>query len=61
MRETLENILIVAGLRRPVWRLAYELEGKECTVKLTRYADGVRDEKLLANAHPHGTWIEWLA
>jgi hypothetical protein len=61
MKETLEDILTVAGLRRPVWRLAFELAGKECTVNLVRYADGVRDEKLLANAHPHGSWIEWLA
>jgi hypothetical protein len=60
MKETLEDILTVAGLRRPVWRLAFEFDGKECTVNLIRYADGVRDEKILANAHPHGTWIEWL-
>jgi len=61
MKQTLEDILTIAGLRRPVWRLAFELVGKECTVALIRYADGVREEKLLANAHPHGTWIEWLA
>lgn len=61
MKQTLEDILTVAGLRRPVWRLAFEFDGKECTVSLIRYADGLRDEKLLANAHPHGNWIEWLA
>jgi hypothetical protein len=61
MKQTLEDILTVAGLRRPVWRLAFELAGKECTVSLIRYEDGTRDEKLLANAHPHGAWIEWLA
>jgi hypothetical protein len=62
MKQALEDILTVAGLRRPIWRLAFEWDGtKECTVVLIRYADGVRDEKLLANAHPHGTWIEWLA
>lgn len=61
MKEALEDILTVAGLRRPVWRLAFEWDGtRECTVSLIRYADGVRDETLLANAHPHGTWIEWL-
>lgn len=61
MKQTLEDILTIAGLRRPIWRLAFELAGKECTVSRIRYADGVREEKLLANAHPHGTWIEWLA
>ena len=61
MKEALENILTVAGLRRPVWRLSFEFDGKECVLSLIRYHDGVRDERVLANAHPHGTWIEWLA
>jgi hypothetical protein len=61
MKESLENILIVAGLRRPVWRLSFEFEGNESALSLTRYHDGVRDERLLANAHSHGAWIEWLA
>ena len=61
MKEALENILIVAGLRRPVWRLSFEFDGKDCVVLLIRYADGARDERLLAHAHPHGTWLEWLA
>jgi hypothetical protein len=61
MREALENMLVVAGLRRPIWRLAFEFDGKECVVSLIRYHDGIRDEQILANAHPHGTWLEWLA
>jgi hypothetical protein len=61
MRESLENILTVAGLRRPVWRLAFEFDGKDCTLRLIRYHDGERHERLLAHAHPHGTWLEWLA
>lgn len=61
MKEALESILTIAGLRRPVLRLAFEFDGKECTVARIRYHDGVREEKILANAHPHGTWIEWLA
>jgi hypothetical protein len=61
MKEALESILTVAGLRRPVLRLAFEFDGKECTVARMRYGDGVRDENVLANAHPHGTWLEWLA
>jgi hypothetical protein len=61
MREALENMLVVAGLRRPIWRLAFEFDGKECVISLIRYHDGIRDEQILANAHPHGTWLEWLA
>jgi hypothetical protein len=61
MKEALENILTVAGLRRPVWRLSFEFDGRDCVVLLVRHADGARDERLLARAHPHGTWLEWLA
>jgi len=61
MKEALENILIVAGLRREVWRLSFEFDGKECVLALIRYHDGVREERTLAHAHPHGTWMEWLA
>jgi len=61
MKEALENILTVAGLRHEVWRLSFEFDGKECMLALIRYHDGVRDERMLAHAHPHGTWMEWLA
>jgi hypothetical protein len=61
MKEALENILIVAGLRRPIWRLAFEFDGVDCTLSLSCYHDGARDERPLARAHPHGTWLEWLA
>ncbi len=62
MRETLHDILTVAGLRRPVYRLSFEgvLEGRYVLTWL-RYHDGVRDEHELALAHPHGTWLEWFA
>ena len=61
MREALENILTIAGLRRPVFRLSFEYDGQLYTLSLIRYADGVREETRLASCHPHGTWIEWLA
>jgi hypothetical protein len=60
MREALESILTIAGLRRPVWRLSFEYDGALYTLSVIRYADGVRDGTRLANCHPHGTWIEWL-
>jgi hypothetical protein len=72
MREALESILTIAGLRRPVWRLSFEFDavnrndgtggiGDAYILSLIRYGDGVRDERRLGHAHPHGTWLEWLA
>ena len=61
MKQGLEDILAVAGLRQPVWRLAFEYDGALYVLSAIRYSDGVRQEKRLASAHPHGTWLEWLA
>ncbi len=60
MREVLESMLVIAGLRRPVWRLSFEFDGMLYLLSAIRYADGVREETRLASCHPHGTWIEWL-
>jgi hypothetical protein len=63
MRAALEDTLTAAGVRRPVLRLSYEMEkfGGDCALKLIRYHDGTREERMLASCHPHGTWIEWRA
>jgi len=61
MRQALEDILTVAGLRRPVWRLSFEYDGELYILSAIRYADGTRQEHRLASCHPHGTWLEWLA
>ncbi len=61
MREALESILAVAGLRRPVWRLSFEYDGSLYVLSVIRYRDGTREETRLASCHPHGTWLEWLA
>ena len=61
MRQALEDILVVAGLRRPVWRLSFEFDGELYILSSIRYEDGVRQETRLASCHPHGTWLEWLA
>ncbi len=61
MKEALDDILTVAGLRRPVWRLAFEYDGKEYLLSLISYRDGLREARVLANSHPHGRWIEWRA
>ena len=61
MREALESILTVAGLRRPVWRVSFEYDGQLYILSVIRYRDGTREETRLASCHPHGTWIEWCA
>ncbi len=62
MREALDHILVVAGLRRPVWRLALEWEGENrYPLRLICYRNGIRKERALALCDPHGTWIEWQA
>jgi hypothetical protein len=61
-RAALDDLLITASLRRPVWRLSFE--GKvsgEAPLILYEYGDGVRTNHLLAQAQPHGAWLEWLA
>ncbi len=48
MREVLENILVVAGLRRPVFRLAMEFDGADYALSLIGYDDGTREQRCLA-------------
>jgi hypothetical protein len=61
MRDALESILTIAGLRRPVMRLSLEYNGLDAELTSIRYSDGVRDERMLAISHPHGRWLEWRA
>ena len=62
MRDALEDLLTIAGLRRPVWRLGFEMEPDlRYRLAISRYRDGAVERRLLAEAHPHGTWLEWLA
>ncbi len=61
MKAAFSDVLTVAGLRRPVWRLSYEGRGNnENRLTLRHYHDGTLDERVLARAHPHGAWLEWL-
>jgi hypothetical protein len=61
MKEALESMLVIAGLRRPIWELSFEYDGREYLVALSRHHDGVKTQRVLANSHPHGTWLEWRA
>lgn len=62
MREALDNLLTLAALRRPIWRLSLEGRlGGKTPLQLYRYRDGTRDKRVLGQAHSHGGWLEWLA
>ncbi|HEY1963095.1 MAG TPA: DUF2332 domain-containing protein [Rhizomicrobium sp.] len=60
MRQALEDFLIGASLRRPIWRVSLEgsLQG-ETSLTLGRYDDGQKQVRTLAVCHPHGSWMEW--
>jgi hypothetical protein len=60
MRAALDDLLVAASLRRPLWRLSWEgtLSG-EAPLLLHGYRDGVRSTRLLAQCQAHGAWLEW--
>ncbi|MGH6871439.1 MAG: DUF2332 domain-containing protein [Rhizomicrobium sp.] len=62
MRDALDDILTMAGLRRPLWRLSAEgslVSAGEVPLLLSRYHDGTKNTRQLALCHPHGAWLEW--
>jgi hypothetical protein len=62
MREALDNILIMASLRRPVWRLSCEgslTSVGEAPMRLRCYVDGRKESRMLAAYQSHGSWLEW--
>jgi len=62
MKQALTALLIIAGLRRPLWHLSFEFDGGEdYAVTLSRHGDGAANRETLAVAQPHGAWIEWRA
>ena len=56
-RKRLTHVLKDASEKRPVWQIA--LEGSDPKLSITRYREGTRETKILADASPHGWWIEW--
>jgi hypothetical protein len=58
-REALDSLMVIAGLRRPVWRLSMEWAAGDYPLTLTRYADGTTETRLLAFCDPQGGSMEW--
>ncbi|MDE1937648.1 MAG: DUF2332 domain-containing protein [Alphaproteobacteria bacterium] len=62
MREALDAILVMASLRRPVWRISLEgTRSGDNPLLLYSYRGGNKEKRTLGLCHPHGTWLEWLA
>ena len=61
MRETLDDVLMTVGVRRPVVRLSLEYNGADYELSKIEYDDGVRSQTSLGISHPHGRWLEWRA
>jgi hypothetical protein len=60
MREELEALLVAASLRRPVWHLSVEFDGKsDFAVTLARHQDGLVQSRILGSASAHGAWLAW--
>ena len=56
-RQSIAGTLAVASAARPIWQIS--LEGNDPQLSLARYRDGRRETEVLADASPHGWWIEW--
>jgi hypothetical protein len=60
IRDGLEALLVTAGLRRPVWHLSLEFDGKnDFALTLAHHHDGMRRARVLASASAHGAWLAW--
>lgn len=60
-RTALDDLLAVAGVTRPVWRLFMEgWPNLTFPLTLSRYADGTMTSRELAHCNAHGAWLEWF-
>ncbi|MBU6430332.1 MAG: DUF2332 family protein, partial [Cyanobacteria bacterium REEB65] len=59
-RQALEQALVEAGKRQPVWCLSCEATpDNDYPLVLSEYSAGACQERILASCDPHGVWIEW--
>jgi hypothetical protein len=61
-RQRLRELMEQAGQGSPLAWLRFEPSAAsgQFELRLTRWRGGVRDERLLATAHPHGAQVRWL-
>ena len=58
-RQALEDLLVLASVRRPLWRLSMELDDGNYPLVLGRYADGAVQTRVLGLCDSHGGGLEW--
>lgn len=58
-RQRIADTLAATSAERPLWQIA--LEGNDPELSITRYRNGAGKTEKLADASPHGWWIEWQA
>jgi len=58
-REALDDLLTLASVRRPIWRLSLEWGEGVYPLKLTHYRDGAKQTRVLAICDPQGGEMEW--
>jgi hypothetical protein len=53
------------GKRRPLALVTMDMDLKRLTdlgtIELTIFRGGKADTRVVAQGHPHGSWVEWLA
>jgi hypothetical protein len=62
-QQRLRELMALAGQAAPLAWLRFEPANGPgpFELRLTRWQAGIRDEQLLATAHPHGASVHWLA
>ena len=58
-RQRIADTLAATSAERPIWQIS--LEGNDPELSITRYRNGAGETEKLADASPHGWWIEWRA
>ena len=56
-RQCITDTLATTSTERPIWQIA--LEGNDPELSITRYRSGAGETEKLADASPHGWWIDW--
>jgi hypothetical protein len=60
-RQALDDLLRLASVRRPVWRLSMELMEGDYPLVLAHYTDGAVRSRVLALCNSQGGTLEWRA
>jgi hypothetical protein len=59
MKQAVEDMLTIASVRRPLFRLSLEWTDGAYPLALARYADGAVTSCVLAMGGAQGSWLEW--